>query len=120
MYGIAADAQDLGIVLLEPAVCLPEEGGLAGSTRGEIENVERKHHGLLAAILAEGYFSMLWRGQLELWGYVANFCRHNLTPSDYGGAIPYCRRRDYTPEAASAVIPLGFGELVLYSPAWQV
>ena len=80
VYCIATDAQDLGIVLLEPAVSLPEEGGLAGSTRCEIEDVEGKHHRLLAAILAQGYLSMLWRWQLEIWGYVANFCRHNHTP----------------------------------------
>ena len=84
MYCIATDAQNLGIVLLKPAVCLPEEGGLAGSTRGEIKDVEGKHHGLVATVLAQGYISMLWRGQLEIWGYVANFCRHNLTPSEYG------------------------------------
>ena len=80
MYRIATDAQDLGIVLFEPAMSLPEEGGLAGSTRGEIKDVEGKHHRLVAAILAQGYLSMLWRWQLEIWGYVANFCRHNHTP----------------------------------------
>ena len=80
VYGIATDAQNLGIVLLEPAVGLPEEGGLAGSTRGEIKDVERQHHRLVAAILAQGYLSMLWRWQLEIWGCVANLCRHNHTP----------------------------------------
>ena len=80
VYGIATDAQNLGIVLLKPAVGLPEEGGLAGSTRGEIKDVERQHHRLVAAILAQGYLSMLWRWQFEIWGYVANFYRHNHTP----------------------------------------
>jgi hypothetical protein len=59
---IAADAQDLGIVLLEPAVSLPEEGGLAGSTSGKIKDVEGQHHDLLAVILAEGDISMFRRG----------------------------------------------------------
>jgi hypothetical protein len=77
---VATDAQDLGIVLLEPAVSLPEEGGLAGSTRGEVKDVEGKHHGLLAAILAKGNLSMLGRGQLEIGGYVANLSRHIHTP----------------------------------------
>ena len=82
MYGIAAYAQDLGIVFLEPAVSLPEEGGLAGSTRGEIEDVEGKHHRLLAMILAQGNVSVFRGRQLEIWGYVANFYRHIHTPSD--------------------------------------
>lgn len=80
MHRVATDAQYLGIVLLEPAVSLPEEGGLAGSTRGEVEDVEGKHHCLVAPVLAEGNFSMVWRGQLEIRGCIANLCRHNHTP----------------------------------------
>jgi hypothetical protein len=37
---VAAYAQYLSIFLLEPAVELPEGGGLRGSTSGEIEHVE--------------------------------------------------------------------------------
>ena len=58
MYRVATDAQYLGIVLLKPAVSLPKEGGLAGSTRGEIEDVEGKHHRLVTMVLAEANFSM--------------------------------------------------------------
>ena len=97
MYGIAAYAQNLGIVLLEPAVSLPEEGGLAGSTRCEIKDVEGKHHRLFAAILTESNFSVLRRGELEIWGYVANFCRHNHTPLDYGGQVGR-QPGDYNPQ----------------------
>ena len=82
MYGIATDAQNLGIVLLEPAVSLPEEGGLTGSTRSEIKDVEGQHHRLLTVILTESNLSVLWRGQLEIRGYIANLCRHNYTPLD--------------------------------------
>jgi hypothetical protein len=77
---IATDAQDLGIVLLELAMGLPEQGGLAGSTSGEVKDVEGKHHGLLAAILAKSNLSMLGRGQLEIRRNVANLSRHIHTP----------------------------------------
>ncbi len=84
MYRIATDAQDLGIVLLKPAVSLPEEGGLAGSTRGEIEDVEGKHHRLLTLVLAQADFSMFRRGQLEIGGYFADLTWHNYTPLNCG------------------------------------
>ena len=38
--GVTTYAQNLGISLLKPAVILPEEGGLRGSTRCEVEHVE--------------------------------------------------------------------------------
>ncbi len=44
VYLVTADAQDLGILLLEPVVILPEQGRLCGSTRGEVKHVEGKHH----------------------------------------------------------------------------
>ena len=84
MNRIAADAQDLGIILLEPAVSLPEEGGLAGSTRGEVKDVEGKHHRLFPTILAESDLPVFRRRQFEIRGYIANFCRHIYTPLDYG------------------------------------
>ena len=114
MYCIATDAQNLGIVLLKPAVSLPEEGGLAGSTSGEIKDVEGKHHRLVAAILAQGNISVLWRGQLEIRGYIANFSRHNLTPLDWGGVQSHCRRDDYTPQQDSLLSPFPlFGGVIL-------
>ena len=84
--GIAADAQHLGIMLLEPAVGLPEQGGLAGSTGGEVKDVEGQHHGFFAAILAQGNFPVVRGWQLEIWGDIANFSRHNHTPQDSGAA----------------------------------
>ncbi len=36
VMAVAAYAQDLGTFLLEPVVVLPEGGGLAGSTSGEV------------------------------------------------------------------------------------
>ena len=50
--GVATDAQYLGILLLEPAVVLPEEGSLSRSTGCEVEHMEGKHHALFALILA--------------------------------------------------------------------
>ena len=98
MNGIATDAQHLGIILLEPAVSLPEEGGLAGSTRGEIKNVERQNDGLAAAILAEGNFSVLRGGQLEIRGYFANLSRHNYAPLNCGARTGRDRRVNYNPQ----------------------
>jgi hypothetical protein len=49
---VAAYAQYLGIVFFEPAVSLPEEGCLAGSTRSKVKDVEREHYLLLALIAA--------------------------------------------------------------------
>ena len=84
---IAADAQNLGIILLEPAVSLPEQGSLAGSTGSEVKHMERQHHHFLAAILAQGNFPMLRRGQLEIRGNIANCCKHNHTPQNSGAPI---------------------------------
>ena len=56
--GVATYAQNLGIFLLELAIGLPERGGLGGSTRGEIEHVERQDHVFLASVLAERYVSL--------------------------------------------------------------
>ena len=51
-YCVATYAQNLSIFLLKPAVMLPEEGGLRGSTRCEVEHVEREDHVLLALVAA--------------------------------------------------------------------
>ena len=73
---VTAYAQDLGILLLEPAVELPEQGGLVGSTRGEIEYVEGEDHVFFASILAERDVSLTHRGKGKIGGGVANFCGH--------------------------------------------
>ena len=75
-YGVTTYAQYLGILLLEPAVKLPEEDGLSGSTRCKVEHVEGQHHVFLALVLAHGDVPFADRGQLEIRRYVANFCRH--------------------------------------------
>jgi hypothetical protein len=51
-YCVATYAQNLSIFLLKPAVMLPEEGGLRGSTRCEVEHVEREDHVLLTLVAA--------------------------------------------------------------------
>ena len=52
---IHAHAQNLGILLLEPAVRLPEPGALAGSTPGKGQDVGMKYHPLFPQVLAQGY-----------------------------------------------------------------
>ena len=74
--GVTTYAQYLGILLLEPAVKLPEEGGLCSSTRCKVEHVEGQHHVFLALVLAHGDVPLADRGQLEIRRLVANFCRH--------------------------------------------
>ena len=100
---IAAYAQNLGIILLEPAVSLPEQGSLAGSTGSEIKHMERQHHHLFAAILAQGNLAMLRRGQLEIRGNIANCCKHNHTPQN-SGAPPDAAPRLY-PTTPTSVTP---------------
>ena len=73
---VTAYAQNLGIILLEPGVELPERGGLGGSTRGEVEYVEGEDHAFLATVLAEGYVSITHRWKGKIGGGVANFCGH--------------------------------------------
>ena len=48
--GIATDAQDLGIVILELLVLMAERGCLSRSTSCEVEYVEREHHVLLTLV----------------------------------------------------------------------
>lgn len=71
---IATDAQNLGIVILEPLVVLTERGRLCRSTRCEVEYVEGKND-YLALVVAKGNVPIGGR-KLEIGGYIANFCRH--------------------------------------------
>jgi len=73
--GVATDTQYLGIAILELLVFLSERGSLRGSTRGEIENVERKDDGLLSSVIGQGNVPIGGR-KLEIGRYIANFCRH--------------------------------------------
>lgn len=72
---IAAYAQDLGIVILEPLVFLTERGCLRRSTSGEVEYVEGKHDCFVTLVIAKGNVP-IWGRKLEFGGYIANFCRH--------------------------------------------
>ena len=73
--GVATDAQNLSIIILEPRVLLTERGCLRRSTSGEVEYVEGKNDCLFAFIIAKGNVPVGGR-KFEIWGYIANFCRH--------------------------------------------
>jgi hypothetical protein len=53
MDSITAYAQDLDILLFEPADGLPERASLAGSTRGEVKHVKGQNHVLLSFVAAQ-------------------------------------------------------------------
>ena len=53
-YVVAADAQYLGILLLELRVEAAERGCLIRSTTGEIQHMEREHHHVGTSIGAQG------------------------------------------------------------------
>ena len=76
---ITTDAQYLGLPLLELAVQTPEEDGLLGSTRGEVEHVKRQNHVLLVAVLTEADIAFRGRRQRKIRRQIANFCRHALS-----------------------------------------
>ncbi len=73
--GVATDAQNLGIIILEQLVVLAERGCLSGSTSCEVEYVEGKNDYLVALIIAKRNVPIGGR-ELEIRGYIANFCRH--------------------------------------------
>ena len=56
---VATDAQNLGILFLEPLVETAERGGLVRSTTGEVQHVERQHDGLAAPVSVEGDVPMV-------------------------------------------------------------
>ena len=78
-YCVATYAQNLSIFLLKPAMVLPEEGSLRGSTRCEVEHVERENHVLLTLIAAKGDVPFANRRKGKVGGCIANLCRHILT-----------------------------------------
>ena len=53
-YVVAADAQYLGILLLELRVEAAERGCLIRSTTGEIQHMEREHHHVGTSIGCSG------------------------------------------------------------------
>jgi hypothetical protein len=76
---ITAYAQDLGTLLLELGIILPEGGDLVRSPAGEIEDVERKHHVLLAPVLAQGDVVSQAGGHLEIGSWLSHLCCHVAT-----------------------------------------
>ena len=56
-YAVHANAQYLGILLLEPAILKPEPGDLVRSAPGEGQNVEGQHNVLLSLVLTQRYFA---------------------------------------------------------------
>ena len=73
---IYADAQYLGIRLLEPAVLHTEPGDLVRSPSGERHDVERQNHVLLPTVLAQTYVFARMGAERKVWGLVANLYRH--------------------------------------------
>ena len=74
-WSIAAYAQDLSIVVLEPFVLRAERGCLRRSTSGEIEYVEREDNYLFALVSAKGNIPVC-RRKLKFRGHITNLCRH--------------------------------------------
>ncbi len=78
-YSVATYAQNLSIFLLNLAMMLAEEGGLRGSTRCEVEHVERENHVLFTLIAAQGDVPFTNRRKGKVGGGIANLCGHILT-----------------------------------------
>ena len=79
IYLVAADTQNLGILLFELAVKLPERSRLRGSTGGKVKHVEGKYYMLLTPVLAETYVSFAYRREGEIGRLVTNLCGHIIT-----------------------------------------
>ena len=73
---VATDAQHLGIQLFEPSVETAERSCLIRSTTGEIEDVERQHHGVAPPVGVQRNIAMMRRWQGKIWGNVANLTWH--------------------------------------------
>ena len=73
---VATDAQHLGIQLFEPSVETAERSRLIRSTTGEIQDVERQHHGMAPAVGVQRNIAVMRRWQGEIWGNIANLTWH--------------------------------------------
>ncbi len=73
---VAADAQNLSILLLKLRIETPERRRLVSSTAGKIQHVKRKHHAVSAAITAQRNIAMMRRGKREISGNIANLAGH--------------------------------------------
>jgi hypothetical protein len=76
---VTAYAQDLGTLLLEPAVVLPEQGDLVGSTTGEIEDVKGQDHIFLPLVLAQADPLAILREKAKVGSSLSYFCRHRCS-----------------------------------------
>ena len=94
---VAAYAQHLGILLLEPAIVLTERGSLIGSARGKVKYMKGENHVLLALVLTQGNISFTdrWEGKIRSW--IANLCGHLPPFVDIESGPDVGHLRDYTP-----------------------
>ncbi len=99
IYVVAANAQHLGILLLDPGVVKPEQGCLLRSTSGEVENVKGEDHMLLPGILAQRNLSMIRGGHLEVRGFVTYLCGHVPAHLSIGFRSLAVGLSDYTPRS---------------------
>jgi hypothetical protein len=76
---IHANAQDLGILLLKPAVFHPESGDLVGSAPGEGGHVKGENHMFLASVLAQGHILSMVRTKGKIRGLLA-YIYHRVSP----------------------------------------
>ena len=76
--GVAAYAQNLGILLLEVSVVAAHRGDLVRSTTCEREYVEREDDGLLASVVAQGHIAHVLRRQREV-GRGLSYIYHSFT-----------------------------------------
>ena len=75
---ITADAQYLGLPLLQPAVIAPEGHSLLRSPTGEVKDVKLQYHVLAPVVLAQGNIALTHRGEHKIRGDFAHFCRHGF------------------------------------------
>ena len=85
MLAVAAYAQNLGTLLLELRVVLPERGDLVGSPAGEIEYVKGQDYVLLPPVLAQADRIAGLGGKAEVRGPLPYLSRHKYPlVADFG------------------------------------
>ena len=96
VVAVTAYAQDLGTLLLELTIVLPEQGDLVGSTPCEVEDVPGEDYGLFPLELAQADFLAILRKQTEIRGRLSHLGCHRCisyvlitpTPCEGGEAAP--------------------------------
>ena len=76
---ITANAQNLGVKLLEPAIDTPERDRLLGSATGKIEHVKRKNHMFLPAVLTQRHIAIIRRREGKISRLFANISYHDVS-----------------------------------------